>query len=215
MVIDGKTVLFLGDSITEGVGASSVDKCFVSLIQDKNQEARVYNYGVGGTRIAPQLEVLAKGEERNDFVYRATTMPDGADLVCVFGGTNDYCHGDVPMGDPSNPNSFRGALKTLSEYLINRYPEARIVFFTPLHRVDFLERVKKPDGEFELIDYVNAIKENAEYYSFPVLDLWSVSGLQPAVPIIRETFMPDGLHPGDKGYEKLCQIVLKFIENLY
>ncbi|MBQ9730025.1 MAG: SGNH/GDSL hydrolase family protein [Clostridia bacterium] len=216
MVIDGKVCLFLGDSITEGVGASSVEKCFVSLIQHRNMEASVYNFGVGGTRIAPQHEVLALGGERNDFNYRAQFMPEGADLVCVFGGTNDYWHGDAPFGKFGDRTSetFCGSLYTLSEYLINRYPNARIVFFTPLHRNDEFTLVPKADGEFTLRDYVNAIKQNAEYFSFPVLDLWQVSGIQPCVEIMQKEYMPDGLHPNDKGYERLASLVQKFIENL-
>lgn len=217
MIIDGKTVCFLGDSITEGCGASKVDNCFVSLLQAKNQEATVYNFGVGGTRIAPQRQEILDGVTRTDFLYRAQGMPDGASLICVFGGTNDYCHGDAPLGSfgDTTPDSFYGSLYALSQYLIERYPSARIVFFTPLHRTDEDVKTKKPDGEFVLKDYVEAVVKNAEYFSFPVLDLWRTAGLQPRVPIIQQNYMPDGLHPNDDGYQKLYEIVGKFLENLY
>jgi len=98
--------------------------------------------------------------------------------------------------------------------LLHKYPSGKIVFFTPLHRAGEEIPHEKPDGGKILKDYVRAIKENAEYFSFPVLDLWSVSGIQPAVPGMRGLFMPDGLHPNDNGYRRIFEIVDTFIENL-
>lgn len=51
MDLEGKKVLFLGDSITEGVGASSKDTCYVSVF-GKISGAEVKNFGISGTRIA-------------------------------------------------------------------------------------------------------------------------------------------------------------------
>ncbi len=65
-----------------------------------------------------------------------------------------------------------------------------------------------------LIDYVNAIREVAEYYSLPVLDLFKTSGLQPAIPIIREKYMPDALHPNDEGHRILTDKIIKFLNIL-
>lgn len=53
MILKNKRVLFLGDSITEGVGVSSPEKCYVSVF-GKMSGAIVKNYGIGGTRIAKQ-----------------------------------------------------------------------------------------------------------------------------------------------------------------
>ena len=216
MDIAQKKVLFLGDSITEGCGASSVENCFVSLIAKNNPLASVYNYGVGGTRIAPQKQDILNGIPRNDFIKRAAAMEKKADLVCVFGGTNDYCHGDAPLGKfgDKTPDTFYGALYTLSTYLQNNYLNAQIVFFTPLHRSDEEVKTIKPDGEHILKEYVEAVKQNAEYFSFPVLDLWKEGGMQPCVPSVKKEYMPDGLHPNDKGYERLANKVQKFIETL-
>ena len=58
------------------------------------------------------------------------------------------------------------------------------------------------------------IRRGAEYYSLPMLDLYAVSGIQPAVPVMKETYMPDGLHPNDAGHVILANKIAKFIENL-
>ena len=131
----------------------------------------------------------------------------------VFGGTNDFGHGDAPIGDVSDktPDTFYGACHYLMSGLINKYPESKIVFMTPLHRVS--EGTPNVNGAV-LEDYVNIIKKVAAYYSIPVLDLWSVSGIQPCVPIIKEKYCPDGLHPNDAGHEKLADVIGSFLSNL-
>ena len=62
--------------------------------------------------------------------------------------------------------------------------------------------------------YVEIIREVAEYYSLPTLDLFKNSGLQPKIPVIQEMYMPDGLHPNDAGYKILEEKITKFIKNL-
>ena len=56
MDLKNKTVCFLGDSITEGAGASTEEKCFVSLFAKAHPEAKVFNFGIGRTRIAKQIK---------------------------------------------------------------------------------------------------------------------------------------------------------------
>ena len=215
MKTNGKKICFLGDSITEGCGASAPEKNFVSLFAAAHPKTAVHNCGVGGPRIAPQKTPFSPACA-HPFYSRVSAMPERADLVCVFGGPNDYGGGDAPMGKPGDrtESTFYGALYALSVSLLDTYPNGKIVFFTPLHRAGEEIPHEKPDGGKILKDYVRAIKENAEYFSFPVLDLWSVSGIQPAVPGMRGLFMPDGLHPNDNGYRRLFEIVDAFIENL-
>lgn len=55
MNLNNKKVLFLGDSITEGCGASDLENCYVSLFKKAYPNAKIFNYGIGGTRIAQKL----------------------------------------------------------------------------------------------------------------------------------------------------------------
>lgn len=148
-----------------------------------------------------------------DFCSRFSEMDDDASLIVVFGGTNDFGHGDAPIGTPADrdPSTFYGACHYLMSGLIAKYPEARIVIMTPLHRAT--EDNKNVNG-VTLSFYVNIIKEVAAYYSLPVLDLWSVSGIQPRVDVIKEKYCPDGLHPNDAGHERMAAVVGAFLENL-
>ena len=107
MILEGKKINFLGDSITEGVGASSPDKVYHQVMKREYRLAEARNYGVSGTRIARQSVPLEEAWER-DFCLRAAEMDRDADAVVVFGGTNDFGHGDAPIGLPSDrtPETF-------------------------------------------------------------------------------------------------------------
>ena len=61
---------------------------------------------------------------------------------------------------------------------------------------------------------MEAIREVAEYYSLPLLDLYKNSGMQPSVEILREKYMPDGLHPSDAGAEKIADKLRDFFLSL-
>ena len=201
MNLNGKKVLFLGDSITEGVGVSAPDKKYTEVFKSISG-ADVYNYGIGGTRIARQKTPSKEAKFDLCFLDRVEKMEADADVVVVFGGTNDFGHGDAQFGtfDSRDEFTYYGALHSLAVRLINRYPNAIKVFMTPLHRTNEDGLINEIGLERrKLKDYVEAMREVCEYYSLPVLDLFKNSGLQPAVDIIKSTYMPDGLHPCDKG----------------
>jgi hypothetical protein len=67
-------LLFLGDSITEGVGASAKDKNYVNLVKSE-LGCEAVNYGVSGTRIGRQTRVYGGITVWNyDFRLRAQIM---------------------------------------------------------------------------------------------------------------------------------------------
>lgn len=217
MELKGTKINFLGDSITEGAGTSSHDKMYTMLIE-REYGAICQNYGIGGTRIARQKNASAEEKFDRDFVSRVPEMDADADIVVVFGGTNDFGHGDAPIGTMSDrtPYTFYGALHCLYTALIEKYPDVPIVVLTPLHRIteDIPTGDNKPAPVGTLKEYVNIIREVAEYYSLPVLDLFKESGLQPKIPIIQQKYVPDGLHPNDAGNEILAHKIARFLEML-
>lgn len=217
MKLKGKKVVFLGDSITAGYGASCVENGYVSVF-GKISGADVRNYGIGGTRIARQKQPSCEPTHDLDFVQRVDDMDEDADIVAVFGGTNDYGHGDAPLGtfESRDVYTFYGAMHTLCQKLINKYPKAVIFFITPLHRLNESMQLNERGirNVAPLAVYVDIIKEVARYYSLPVLDLYAMSGMQPEVDIIRELYMPDGLHPSDAGAEIIAQRLVGFLRTL-
>ena len=212
--LKGKKVFFLGDSITEGAGASCYEKSFVPVFAEISG-AEVKNYGVGGTRIARQTIKSQCEQHDRDFLERVDEMVSGADVVVIFGGTNDFGHGDAKIGyfDSRNEYTFYGAMHLLCEKIMNKYPNADIVFITPLHRETENAKIKENGllNEIPLSGYVSIIKEVAGYYGLPVLDLFNTSGMQPSVEIIKREYMPDGLHPSDKGARRIAEKLYGFL----
>lgn len=215
MDIAGKTVAFLGDSITEGVGASCVENRYTDVFARLTGGVAL-NYGISGTRIARQKVVTEDLFDR-DFNMRVEEMDASADVVVVFGGTNDFGHGDAPIGKFTDNTvyTFYGALHVLYRQLLERFPEKDIIVLTPLHRLSENATINERGIPCEpLKKYVEAIREVAEYYSLPVLDLWKMSGMQPSVDVIREKYMPDGLHPSDLGAAKIADKLRDFLISL-
>ncbi len=213
MILEGKKFNFLGDSITEGTGTTAPDKVYHQLIKARYNLKEARNYGVGGTRIAKQTVPSEKERHDLDFNLRAPEMDDDADVVVIWGGSNDFGHGHANIGSMSDRGlyTFYGAYHCLCQTLINKYPNSRLVIMTPLHRISednpCGRRNIKKDIDAPLKVYVDVIKEVAEYYSIPVIDLYAISGLQPNLDIIREKYMPDMLHPNDAGHEILAEVI--------
>lgn len=210
MDLRGKVINFLGDSITEGKGATTPDKCYVGLFASAHPECVVNNYGIGGTRIAPQRTPSAKPRHDLDFIGRVKELDERADLVCVFGSTNDYGHGDAPFGafGDETPDTFCGALRTLTKKLLERFAGKKIAVFTPLHRAGEENGAPLSPDKRPLKDYVAEVVKNAEHFGLPVLDLWN-AGIA-----VDELNFVDGLHPSDYGYQRLFSLVDDFIKSL-
>lgn len=215
MQLEGKVINFLGDSITEGVGVTEPANIFPARIQAKYGLKRANNYGISGTRIARKRVPSENPSFDQDFCSRVCAMDPEADAVVVLGGTNDYGHGDAPIGTPADrtKDTFRGACHELMRLLIERYPGKPIVFCTPLHRLneDAPDPANKSGSNANLREYIEIIRNTARYYSLPVLDLNAISGIQPSMPIIREMFIPDGLHPNDAGHARLAECIANFL----
>ena len=152
---------------------------------------------------------------------RFTEMDERADAVVVFGGTNDFGHGDAPLGKPSDrdPSTFYGACHYLMNGLLTRYCGKPVVFLTPLHRT--AEDCPQGDGTGRkreiaavLSQYRDILLETAAYYALPVLDLYATSGIQPENDVCRERLLPDGLHPSDEGHALIARRLGLFLQAL-
>lgn len=214
MELIGKKINVLGDSITYGVGASSEETSYVGLLKKEYGEKNVNNYGISGTRIAKRrVPYTIFPQADQDFLSRIDSMEKDADLIIVFGGVNDYGHGDAIMGEPNgfDEYTFYGALNSLFKKLYMRYPNSQLLILTPLHR---FEEEKENMLGYKLEDYVNAIRARAEKYSVPVLDLYTVSGIYPADEDLKLMYTIDGLHPNDKGHNRIFQLLNNYIKNI-
>ena len=210
-----KTILkinFLGDSITAGHYSGSPDLCFVSLV-GKYLDAEVRNYGISGTRFAKQKVPSLNPNYDRYFASRVKDMNHDANLLFVFGGTNDFGHGDAPIGkmDDETPDTFIGVLNVLIKEILKYYDKSKVTFILPLHRMG--ENNPYGNGEKEvksltLGGYVSLIKEIVTKNNIDILDIREEMG-----PGICNPLLHDGLHPNEKGHKRLAELICEYIKN--
>ncbi len=206
---------FLGDSITAGTGSSTREKRYVNIV-GTTLGCEVRNYGVSGTRFARQKTLSESAAYDYDFQMRMEVMfaMDGdADKVFVFGGTNDFDHGDVAIGDTDSrdPYTFCGGLNTIIEYLLGRYGREKICFLLPTPRFNQDKIPLRKQGIGAPLDvYVKIMKDRLELYKIDYIDLFH--GCLPVPQTdTGDEYTIDGLHPNDNGHRFIADKILKYL----
>ena len=187
-------VNFLGDSITYGDELADRNQSYASLLAGMMQASAYGNYGLNASCMG--------GANRDRFVDRFGWMSPEADLVVVFGGTNDYEFA-TPIGTMKDRDSatFCGSLNLLMCSLQQMYPEAEIVFLTPIRR-DYGTNLNATGNVLE--DYVYAIMNLGEFYDIPVVDLYHAKELN---FVGSRYYLVDGLHPTAAGHKIMANYI--------
>ena len=223
MELKGKKIAFLGDSITEGSGVTDIANCrYDNRIAKKYGLAGTFNYGIGGTRLAHQCKPSATPRYDLCFCGRAYGIDRSADIVVVYGGVNDYIHGDAYFGamEDTTPETFCGAVYFLMTLLKQKFADKPVVFMTPAHcfyreSSDSYpsKREEKRDAR-PLYEYVEVIKARGKELGVPVLDMLESLGLDPNNEEHRTNFTVDGLHFNDEGHAYIAAALGRFLESL-
>ena len=116
-------------------------------------------------------------------------------------------------------DTYRGRINTALDTLKKMFPTKQIVLLTPIHRAGFYANEKNWQctedymnrcGEF-LDGYVDDVKQAANIWAMPVIDLNASSGLFPMVEEHGQYFNradTDRLHPNDKGHERMAKTLM-------
>ena len=214
MELKGKTLLFLGDSITEGTGVAQAENIYLNRLGRMNGAAQVINCGVGGTTLARNR---AEGWRTGAFVVRAQTLPEEAwqaDVAFIFGGTNDYGVGDAPFGpeDSCSPFEVNGAVNIIIRTLRGMNPDVTIVLLSPIRRMgeDALHAVTHQP----LAGYVELLRKAALRHGVHFCDWFHAGLFDPESPEDRALYIPDGLHPNDAGQGILAEYLNRFVAGI-
>ncbi len=225
MELKGKNVAFLGDSITEGVGVSNrARNRYDNILKRECELGATYNYGVSGTRLAHQS--VPSENPRHDLCFcgRAYDMTTAADVVVVYGGINDYIHGDAPVGQIGDrtPATFCGGVRFLMNLLRDKYPNKPIVFMTPArccfgNGIVYTEPSNHPNKKADampVLGYVEIIQRTAPEFGIHVLDLYHELPIDPLDAEMHAKYTADGLHFNDEGQKILANCLKEFLEKL-
>ena len=224
MKLIGKKIAFLGDSITEGSGvkdraANRYDNVLARLAGME----LIHSDGIGGSRLAYQR--TPSEEPRRDLCFcgRAFNIPLDADVVVVYGGVNDYFHGDAPIGEMTDctPATFCGAVRFLMRTLKTRFEGKTVVFMTParcyykgVSDTEPSNRPMKLADAMPVVGYVDIINQIGAEEDVAVLDLYRKLPINPNNDEHRAQFTADGLHFNDGGHHVLANTLMAFLESL-
>lgn len=144
------------------------------------------------------------------FVDRYTDTPADCDCITIMGGTNDCTlKAGANIGEIGtiNTTTFIGAYQTIIEGLLSRTPSVRIILITP-------PRCYTAEGVLNanLIKYVDAVKQIAEYYGLPCLDLYHTMGVN---DVTVNQYLADYVHFTDAGGVVVGRLIGNFIKNNY
>ena len=208
----------LGDSITWGynpITEKQIERSYSVILKEKLNLKELRNYGINSSTLADNKNAY------EPMCNRYKNMDNNADIVAIFGGTNDYGREDfgVKLGkiDDKNTYTVYGALNSMCLGLKQKYPNSVIFFITPLQRAyidkgcnfKYATNIKNNLG-YTLEDVANAIKEVCKINKIFVFDLYNNCDIRTKKDCIK--YIPDGLHPTDEYHEILANKINNYIE---
>lgn len=228
---EGSRVAFLGDSITDARQIEKTNNIFWNNLKDI-LGIEPYVYGISGHRMN---QIIGQGEKleaehgqavdaiivfvgTNDFnggiplgewytYSMEKTIEDGPVEV-------ERLHRELVYAD----STFRGRANVTMRWLKTHYPDKQIILLSPLHRgfARFSDRNIQPPESFAnacgsfIDEYVQAVKEIANVWAVPVIDLNSISGLYPMLDgqaAYYRNLETDRLHPNTPGQLRMAYAI--------
>lgn len=227
----GKRVAFLGDSITDKKHVGTT-KCYWEYLAEM-LGLQPFVYGINGNRmdgILKQAQRLQR--ERGDsidaiFIFAGTNDYNGGVPIgewyteveketTVSGPSTELRkHREPVMTDAT----FKGRINLVMDFLKTHYPTKQVIMLTPLHRgkARFSDKNIQPEEAFAnkngvyVDEYVQAVKEAANVWAIPVIDLNSISGLYPMNDAHTRYFhheQTDRLHPNADGHRRMATALM-------
>lgn len=195
--LKGKTVAFLGDSIT----AANLFGLYVSRFAEISG-ATITNYAVAGKCYA-----------WSEIAAQAANLVGNEDVVVMMGGTNDFGRpaviGDIftesngSITPTADTTTLCGGLHAAIQAVYAKCPTAQVVIITPPQKSNGW--TKNNAGKF-LYEYADAIKDVAKLYGIPVVDQFANCGINPVMSAMKSKyFNSDGIHPNNTYHLLLAQ----------
>ena len=196
--LKGKKIGFIGDSYV----ANHRDKVENSWHYKfaKKHGMEYYNYGKNGNCISLDLKRWGIAMYK-----RYADMRPDLDYVVVIAGHNDASDGRL---DSIGVDTFKERLSVLCEGLIERYPHARIFFFTPWACDNFVGSPRQ--------QVVDAMLEVCGSYGIPVFDAARRSNIFVRSEQFRKIYFQGGkgddtAHLNAKGHDRFLPVAESFI----
>ena len=208
--LEGKKIVFLGDSITAGNGGtltldgSGLD--YTNFIA-KYTDASIVNLGIGGAPF--------EGSDNDDaLVHRYTDIPKDADIIVLFAGINDLFAGSEKFGSLSKleAGTYCGDIHETFQQISKRHPDADVhVVITYPNKMEKYQQFVDENWQ----DYADVQIKLAKRFGFHVINLYEEGFMDSDDSKIRGAFFKDDIHPDDLGSEILGRHILVHLVEEY
>lgn len=195
--LKGKRIAFIGDSYVRNHRCPVEETWHYKLAKKHGME--YFNFGRNGNAVAMDRARFGK-----QMIKRMDEMPDSLDCIVMIAGHNDACLLDSIGG----VDGYKDHLSALCEAMIERYPEANILFFTCWNGKDFAT------NDFHKI--VDATEEICGNYSIPVFDAARNGNIFAHSDRFRSIYFQnggknDGAHLNARGHDRFLPVAEAFI----
>lgn len=199
-----KNIVFIGDSITEGITSAIDDQgnriSYVTYAESYLHFNRTLNHGLGGRMFT------AYGDEELSLAMNFGNVTNvDSDIIVVFAGVNDYLStpankrfGDV--NDTMSTAGYCGAVRHFMKQLQEYYSD-RDIFFVTMYNVSKKSECNYTDvkGQPTLGDYMEVQRQLAEEFGFNIIELYDIGFMDCTDKESADFYLRDGLHPKDNG----------------
>lgn len=199
-----KNIVFIGDSITEGI-TSAVDIkgnliSYVNYADFYLHFNRVLNHGVGGRMFADY-----GGNELSLSANFGNVTNMDSDIIVVFAGVNDYLStpenkrfGDI--NDTLSTAGYCGAVRYFMRELQTYYGDREIFFVTMYNNSKKAQSTYSDiTGQPTLNDYMEVQRKLADEFGYHIIELYDIGFMDCSDKESSDFYLRDGLHPKDNG----------------
>ncbi len=199
-----KNIVFIGDSITEGItSAIDIKGNFISYVNYADSYLhfnRVLNHGVGGRMFADY-----GGNELSLAANFSNVTNMDSDIIVVFAGVNDYLStpenkrfGDV--NDTLSTAGYCGAVRYFMRELQLYYGDRDIFFVTTYNNSKkAVSNYSDITGQPTLNDYMEIQRKLASEFGYHIIELYDIGFMDCSDKESSDYYLRDGLHPKDNG----------------
>jgi len=212
--LKGKTMLFMGDSISygsgDGVSPFRTGRAWAGRIADWTG-AITTNASVGGAKVSYQ-----RGDDNWVYSQYIPHQNTKFDIIVMHGGVNDARH-NRPIGALSegkdeatlkkNQPNYAGGLEWIFYNVSKTNPDAKL-FFIANHRLDGHSTGHAKD----MSAYFDIAKAACEKWGIIFIDLYNNKELNDKLETTTTKYLPDTLHLNAAGYDIITPYIISALE---
>ena len=212
--LNGKKMLFMGDSITYGSGDAvspfRTGRAWAGRIADLTG-AITTNAAVGGAKVSFQ-----RGDDNWVYSQYEPYKNEKFDIIVMHGGVNDARY-DRPVGTLSegkdeatlkkNQTNYVGGLEWIFYMVSTTNTDAKL-YFIANHRLDGHAKGSAKD----MSAYFNAAKQACEKWGVIFIDLYNNKELNDKLETTTTKYLPDTLHLNAAGYDIITPYIIAELE---